>query len=154
MLKLPPALEALCRTASETVDVTMDASMIRFAERFLSDRDPDQAKAKRILRGLNAIYVKTFEFSTGGAYTASDLDSMRDQLRPPGWSRIVQARDGKENVEVFTKIRGGEVDGMVVLAAEPKELTIVQIDGPIRPEELASLSGRAGLPHIRIGSRK
>jgi hypothetical protein len=51
MLKLPPALEALSRLASETVDVTMDASMIRFAERFLSDRDPDQAKAKRILRG-------------------------------------------------------------------------------------------------------
>jgi hypothetical protein len=40
------------------------------------------------------------------------------------------------------------VDGMVVLAAEPKELTIVQIDGPIRPEDLASLSGKAGLPRL------
>ena len=154
MVKLPPAIEALSRTASETVDVTMDASMIRFAERFLSDRDPDQVKAKRILRGLNAIYVKTFEFSTDGAYTASDVDSVRDQLRAPEWSRIVQARDGKENVEVFTKIRGGEIDGMLVLATEPRELTIVQIDGPIRPEELASLNGRVGLPRIRIGKTK
>jgi hypothetical protein len=154
MLKLPPALEALSRAASETVDVTMDSSMIRFAERFLSDRDPDQAKAKRILRGLNAIYVRTFEFSTDGAYSTSDLNSMREQLRAPGWSRMVEARDGKENVEVFTRTRGGEVDGMVVVAAEPKELTIVQIDGPIRPEELASLSGRVGLPRIRIGGIK
>jgi hypothetical protein len=148
MLKMPPALEALGRLASETVDVTMDASMIRFAERFLSDRDPDQAKAKRILRGLNAIYVKTFEFSNERAYAASDLEAVREQLRGPGWSRMVQARDGRENVEVFTRIRSGEVDGMVVLAAEPKELTIVQIDGPIRPEDLASLSGRAGLPRL------
>ena len=67
---------------------------------------------------------------------------------------MVEARDGKENVEVFTRTRGGEVDGMVVVAAEPKELTIVQIDGPIRPEELASLSGRVGLPRIRIGGIK
>jgi uncharacterized protein DUF4252 len=151
MLKLPPALEALSQVASETVDVTMDASMIRFAERFLSDRDPDQAKAKRILRGLNAIYVKTFEFSTEGAYNPADLDTVREQLRGPGWSRMVQARDGKEHVDVFMKTRNGEVDGMVVLAAEPKELTIVQIDGPIKPEDLASLSGHVGLPRWRIG---
>jgi hypothetical protein len=152
MLKLPPALEALSQAASETVDVTMDAGMIRFAERFLSDRDPEQAKAKRILRSLNAIFVKTFAFSADGAYNASDLDSLRGQLRMPGWSRIVQARDGRENVEVFARLRGGEVDGMVVLVAEPRELTIVQIDGPVRPEELASLSGRIGLPRIRMGA--
>jgi hypothetical protein len=35
---------------------------------------------------------------------------------------------------------------LVVLSAEPRELTIVHIDGPIRAEDLASLSGRAGLP--------
>ena len=154
LLKLPPALEALGRVASETVDVTMDASMIRFAERFLSDRDPDQAKAKRILRGLNAIYVKTFEFSTEGAYKLADLDAVRDQLRGPGWSRMVQTRDGKENIDVFMKSREGAVNGMVILASEPKELTIVQIDGPIRPEDLASLSGHLGLPHWRVGGPK
>ena len=150
-LKLPPKIEALSKIANETVDVTVDASMLRFAEKFLSDKNSDEAKAKRVLRGLNNVYVRVFEFDRPGAYSMSDLDEVRAQLRGPGWSRMVevQSRDD-ENVEVYMKVAGGEVTGMVVLAAESKELAIVQIDGPIKPEDIASLSGRVGLPNMRF----
>ena len=37
------------------------------------------------------------------------------------------------------------------LNAEPRELTIIHLDGTVRPEDLASLSGRVGLPKMRIG---
>lgn len=150
-LKMPVNVDVLSRLASETVDVTMDASMLRFVEKFLSDKDYDQAKAKRLLRGLNGIVVKTFEFDRAGAYAMSDLDAIREQLRGPGWSRLIQAREDGENVEVYARMQGGEVTGLLVLAAEERELAIVHIDGPIKPEDLASLSGRAGLPKMRIG---
>lgn len=148
---LPVNIDALSHLATETVDVTMDASMIRFAEKFLSEKDPDEAKAKRVLRGLNAIYVKTFEFARSGAYSMSDLEPLRQQLRKPDWSRMIQARDDDEHVEVYTRMQGGEMTGLLVLSAEPRELTIVHLDGPVRPEDLASISGRVGLPKIRIG---
>jgi hypothetical protein len=156
-LKLPPKLEALSKVASETVDVTVDGSMLRLAEKFLSDKDADEAKAKRILRGLNNVYVRVFEFDRPGLYSMSDLDEVRAQLRGPGWSRMVEVQSRNEdNVEVYAKLEGGEVTGMVVLAAEPKELSIVQIDGPIRPEDIASLSGRVGMPnmHFLMGRRR
>jgi len=35
---------------------------------------------------------------------------------------------------------------LVVLSAEPKELTVVNIDGPIDPEQLSELSGHMGIP--------
>jgi hypothetical protein len=41
----------------------------------------------------------------------------------------------------------------VVIAAEPLELTIVNIDGPIRPEDLAKLGGQMGVPRIDIDNR-
>jgi hypothetical protein len=150
-LKLPVNIEALSHLATETVDVTMDASMIRFAEKFLSEKDPDQVKTKRVLRGLNAIYVKTLEFARSGSYSMSDLDAVREQLRSPGWSRMIQAREDDEHVEVYARMQGGEMTGLLVLNAEPRELTIVHLDGTVRPEDLASLSGRVGLPKMRIG---
>ena len=152
-LKLPINIENLSRIATETVDVTMDASMIRFAERFLSDRDADQTKAKRILRGLTSIQVKQFEFATASAYSQGDLEGIRSQLQGPNWSRMVQVKGLRENVEVFAQMRGGEMNGLVVLSAEPRELTIVHIDGPVRPEDIASLSGFAGLPRWNNGGR-
>jgi hypothetical protein len=39
-----------------------------------------------------------------------------------------------------------------VLSAEPKELTVVNIDGPIDPEQLSELSGHMGIP--RFGRSK
>ena len=149
-VKMPVELDELSRIAKETVDVTMDSSMLRFAEKFLSEKDSDQLKAKRILRGLNSIYVKTFEFRQTGAYSSKHLDSIRQQLRSPEWTRMVQARDGDDNVEIFGRMQGTDMTGLVVIAAEPRELTIVHLDGPIRPEEVASLSGHAGLPKWRF----
>jgi hypothetical protein len=132
----------------------MDSSMIRFAERFLSDREPEQSKAKRVLRGLNSIHVKQFEFNASGAYSTRDLDEVRAQLKGPDWSRMVQVQGRDENVEVYARMQGSEMNGLVVLSAEPKELTVVHIDGPLRPEDLASLSGRAGLPRWNLGGRQ
>ena len=53
-----------------------------------------------------------------------------------------------ENSEVYLLKHGDEIGGLVVIAAEPKELTIVHIDGPINPEELSELGGHMGIPKI------
>jgi hypothetical protein len=81
---------------------------------------------------------------------------LRSQLRSPEWSRIVNVRskaDG-ENVDVFIRREGDQVGGLVVIAAEPRELTVVSIDGPIRPEDLAKLGGQMGVPRIDIGGQQ
>jgi hypothetical protein len=54
-------------------------------------------------------------------------------------------RGSKETTEVMMKMVNGEPQGIFVLDAEPKELAIVLILGPIRMEDLGSLSGMAGL---------
>ena len=64
---------------------------------------------------------------------------------------MIQAREDDEHVEVYARMQGGEMTGLLVLNAEPRELTIVHLDGTVRPEDLASLSGRVGLPKMRIG---
>ena len=147
-LKLPPSIERLAQTADETVDVTMDASMLQFAERMLSDRNPDHVRARRVIRNLKSIYVKSYEFTREGAYSTADVEDLRNQLRGPGWSRVVEVRSRRdgENVDVFMRSESGLVSSIVVICAEPRELTIVDLTGAIRPEDLQDLRGFAGLP--------
>lgn len=151
-LKLPPNLEKLADKARETVDVTMDSSMLQLAARFLSDKDPDQARVKRLVAGLKSIFVRSFEFENKGEYQSSDLDPLRAQLKAPGWSRIVGVRSNRsgENAEVFVKSENGGIAGLAVIAAEPKELTIVHIVGAIQPEDLRDLGGNFGIPRIDL----
>lgn len=153
--KLQLNLDHLASKAKESVEVTLDASMLQFASKFLSDKKPEEAEAKKLVSGLKQILVRSFEFDQPGQYAVADLENLRSQLRAPEWARIVNVRskaDG-ENVDVFVRRTGEQIGGLVVIAAEPKELTVVSIDGPIRPEDLAKLGGQWGVPKIEIGSQ-
>jgi hypothetical protein len=144
-------LDALAAKASETVDVNIDESLMQMTARFLSGKDPDEAKVKALVNGLKGIYVKSFEFETEGQYTAADLESIRVQLRGSAWNRIVNINSKKEgSIEVYLMHVGGQINGLAVLATEPKEITVVNIVGPVDLEKLSDLEGNFGVPVLGI----
>jgi len=148
-IRMPVDLDKLAAKATETVDVTLDASMLQLASKFLSNEDADEAQAKRIVGRLRGVFVRSFEFDKDGQYSMADVDALRAQLKPPQWVRIVGVRSIKgENSEVYLRRNGDQIEGLFVIAAEPRELTIVHIDGSIKPEELVELEGHMGIPHI------
>lgn len=146
--KIPVNLEKLAERAKETVDVTLDQSMLQLASGFLSKDDPDEVQTKKLVSKLKGVYVRSFEFDKEGEYSLADVQSLRQQLKAPGWSRIVGVKSKDENTEIYVLKNGDQFAGLVVLSAEPKELTIVHIDGPISPEDLSHLSGHMGIPEI------
>jgi hypothetical protein len=147
--KLPIDLDKLAERATETVDVTLDKSTLQLASGFLSKNDPDEAQVKNLIQKLKGIYVRSFEFDKEGQYSMSDVQAMRAQLKGPNWSRIVGVKSIKgQNTEVYLLKEGDHIGGIVVLDAEPKELTIVHVDGPINPEDLSKLGGHMGIPEL------
>lgn len=149
-IKLPAGLDKLADKATNVVDITLDASMLQLASRFLSDKDPDEVQAKKLVGKLKSIMVKSFEFDRRGEYEQSDLDELRAQWRGPGWSRIVGVRNKKDgdNADVYLKSDGNQVTGVAILVADPKELTIVYVDGVMNPDEVRELQGHFGIPKI------
>lgn len=148
-IKIPVNLDRLAEHATETVDVSLDASMLQLASKFLSKDDPDQVHVKQLVSKLKGVYVRSFEFDKDGQYSRSDLDAIRAQLKTPNWTRIVGVKSTKgDNSEVYLKKNGDQIGGLVVLNAEPKELTVVAIDGAIDPEELSELGGHMGIPKL------
>jgi hypothetical protein len=144
-------LDALAAKATETVDVNIDESLMQMTAKFLSSKDPDEAKVKELVNGLKGIYVKSFEFETEGQYSAADLESIRSQLRNSSWDRIVNINSKKEGaVEVYLMHSAGVISGLAVLASDPKEITIVNIVGPVDLEKLSALEGNFGVPVLGI----
>jgi Domain of unknown function (DUF4252) len=150
--KMPPGLSKLADKASEVVDVTLDGNMLRLAGKFLSKDDPDEVKVKNLITGLKGIYVKAYEFDKEGEYSPADVEALRSQVRGPGWSRMVgvlSKKDG-QNAEIFMKLDGDRIGGLLILAAEPKELTIVSIVGSIDVDQLSELGGHFGIPDVEV----
>lgn len=143
--------DKLAAKASEKVDLNLEGPMLSMASKLLGNTG-DEAKAKQIIQGLSAVYVKNFEFEKEGEYSEADLKVLRSQLRSPEWSNIIDVREKSESVTVYMKGDGAKAQGIVVIAAEPKELTVVQIVGSIDPSMLGALGGQFGIPKLDFGT--
>jgi hypothetical protein len=147
-------LDSLARKASETVDINVDERLIQLTAKFLG-KDPDDEEVRKAITGLKGIYVRSFEFETPGEYTEGDVESIRSQVRGPNWTKVLNVFSKKEGtIEVYLMTNGAQVGGLVVLATDAKEFTVVNILGPVDLEKLTRLEGQFGVPALEIESTK
>ena len=143
-------LDHLAAKAADAVDVSLNGATLKLAARFLDGSDPDEAKVKKLLTGIDGIYIRHFEFKTDNVWTPSDAESVRAQLKTPDWSRIVgykSAEDG-ENADIYIRGQGDKISGVAILYTGPRDFTVINITGVIDLDSLADLSGHLGLPKL------
>ena len=145
-----PIEKELAARASSTTEVTLGKSMLAFASKFMIGKDRDEAATRQLIEGLDGIYVREYEFDKEGEYSAEEVEALRKYFETSEWSPMVRERDRKHNetTDVMIKLVNGESHGLFILEAEPKELTIVLILGPMRMEDLAKLNGVVGLGDV------
>lgn len=150
--------ESLAQKANELIDVNLDENLLRIIPRNIkvTSEDGKQTDISKILAGLKGVYVRSYGFSNAGEYNEANLARVRTQLRSPGWARLVniikKKADDNVHVEVYMMTGEGRIDGIAILALEPKRLTLVNIVGTIDLQQLSQLEGQFGIPELGIGS--
>ena len=144
-------LESLAQKAAETTDVTIDGPLLQLALKLIP-KDQSLAGVRSLVAGLRGVYVRSYEFDTDQAYSPADVDVIRAQLARPGWVRIVgvHSKRDREITDVFLMPQGESLAGLAVLVAEPRELTVVNIVGPIDLSKIGALEGEFGVPKLGI----
>jgi hypothetical protein len=142
-------LDKLADRAAEVNDVSLDGSLLQLAVHVLkASDDPDSEQLVELIKDLKGIYVKNFEFDSPGQYSQADVEAIRSQLTGPGWQRVVTSysKHNNERDEVYLLKDGKKINGVTVLVAEARELTVVNLVGAIDPEKLSELAGHFGIP--------
>jgi hypothetical protein len=143
-----PAFDHLQRSATECVNITIGHGLLSLATFALKHDEPRDEEALEVLRGIESITVRSYEFDADGMYSKADIDSVRAQLTSPGWSPLAQVRQRTqgEDVDVYVSLDHDKVNGLAVVASSARKFTIVNIVGTIDPSKLAILQDRLGLP--------
>jgi hypothetical protein len=147
-LPLPPPVEKeLAARASDVTEVTLNKDMLGFASKFMNNKNNGDATIQQLIQGLDGIYVRSYEFDKEGEYSLDEIAKLREYFETSEWTPMVRERERKtgETTDVMVKLVNGESHGIFILTAEPKELTIVLILGPIRMDQLGALKGIGGL---------
>jgi hypothetical protein len=124
-------LDALAAKAKEKAEITLEGSMLAQGLQMVPE------KFKGSLANVSRLIVRHYEFDQPGQYSDADLESVRKLVSSgSGWSRIFNSKEEHESVEIYVLTQNGKAGGFLLIAAEPKELTVVNLVGSI---ELASL---------------
>jgi hypothetical protein len=147
-------LDKLSEKAARVTDVTLDGSLLQFAVNLIEKvdaEDKDVEQLKSIIKNLKGIYVKSFEFDEASQYSKGDVDAIRSQLTSPRWSKIVQSIEKRRNEynEIYVLKNGDRVAGVVILVAEARELTVVNLVGEVPMDKVASLER-----HLSFGDKQ
>lgn len=143
-------LDHLAARAADSVDISLNGSMLQFAAKFLDGKSEDEAKVKKLISGIASIAIRSFEFKSDGEWAQSDLEGVRSQLKAPGWSRVVgfkSTSDG-ETAEVHVHSEKDKINGVAIVVTSPREFTVVNLTGTIDMDSLADLSGHFGMPKL------
>jgi hypothetical protein len=149
-------LDKLAKKASEVTNVNLGDPMLKLAADTIGATKQGEkgAAIQGVVRNLKGIYVKSFEFSKLGQYNRSDIESVLKQLQTGSWKPVINVKEEKsgETTDIYVMEEGGGIVGMAIVAAEPKELTIVNLVGPIDLSQLGAL-GSLGSLFDRGGKR-
>lgn len=150
-----PNFDSLADKATQTVDITLDTSLLGLAASFLDSSKPEDAAAREVIRGLSGIYVRSYTFDKDFAYPATDIETVRKQLAAPGWQKLVKVRDNREHshVDIYICVDQGRASGLAIIASEPRSFTIVNIVGAIDLQKLHALEGKFGIPPMQLDEK-
>jgi uncharacterized protein DUF4252 len=152
-------LDKLSEKAAQVTEVTLDGSMLDFARKIIQSADDGDDEVKQlssIMKNIKGIYIKSFEFDEASQYSKADVDAIRSQLTSPRWVKIVQSIDKRTNEynEIYLLKNGEQVQGVVILVAESKELTVVNIVGDVPVDKIAALEHHFGVGEKGQGKNK
>ena len=149
-----PEFAGLASRATESTEVTVGPWMLHFASHFAGRGDPDGAATRRLLASINGISIHSYEFDQDDAYSMADVEMIRKQLVAPQWQRLMQVRGkDRDNVDMYVAKEDDQAAGLALIASEPRALTVINVIGPINPEDLQRLQTHPwhlDLPGLKI----
>ncbi|NNF00971.1 MAG: DUF4252 domain-containing protein [Pyrinomonadaceae bacterium] len=146
-------LKGLEDRAEDVIEVNIDGKLLKLAKRVLVKvKDKDAKTVGEAIKGLEGIYVRVYNFKAANEYDIADIETIRAQLKSPGWEKLANVRSKKNNqkIDVYTMFTGDVMSGVAVILSEDKSIALVNVIGPIDIDTLVELGGNWSIPEINI----
>lgn len=138
--------EKFAQNAKSSTEVNLDKNMLGMAGKFVDDSD--DKNGADLAKKMDFVIVREYQYDKEGQYNLADVEEFRNRLESGGWSHLVKERSATSSTDVCVKTDSdGKFSELVVIDAEPKELTFVHLKGQMSMEDLMKAGGKYGAPN-------
>lgn len=136
------------------VQVHLSDNLIRMAAKIAEQFEPELATLLQDVHLVRVNVVGVTDVNRDEIQT--QLIGIRERLDTAGWDRIVTVKEGQDDIQVHSKIKGDEIiEGVVVTVLQgSSEAVMVHVAGNIRPEQIAEVGRALNIePLSKIGGK-
>jgi hypothetical protein len=144
-------VDKFAQGAKESNEVTLDKNMMGMASTMMLMQGGNHAGMDLALMGMmqkmDSVLVRDYEYASAGQYNMNDVEQIRKRLDTGGWSHLVKTRSATETSDICVRTDAeGVISDLVIIDAEPKELSFIHLKGHMSPKDLSKMSGSFGGP--------
>jgi hypothetical protein len=147
------AREALDNMASQPAShsaFTFDKDMLQSAAGLFGDQ------GAKTVASLNSITVENFRYREPAFYLPESMSQLVAAYKAAGWEHLVNQNASprestmplKQLTDLWLHFHGTEIDDVTVLVRGPKNMSVVEVSGMLRPLDLMHLGGHFGIPKV------
>ena len=130
--------EKFAQGASESTEINLDPDTIGMMD--------SHHKNAELAKKMKFMIIRTYEYDKPGMYKNEDVEVFRKKLEDGTWKCSVRVRERTESTDICSRLGADhETHEMVIITAEPKELTFIHMSGQMSLEDLNKASN--GLQH-------
>jgi hypothetical protein len=150
---VPDALANLADQPATHTGVVFDRSMLQAAQDVLEQGGLSEPRAAA---ALTSISFDTYRYKEPAFYTPETMGQIIDAFHRAGWKHMVNGNQTPANsaqpqtgiTDLWLHFSGPDIDHVTVLFRGPREMSMIQVAGDLRPLDLLHLSGHFGIPKV------
>jgi hypothetical protein len=124
--------------ASESTEINLDPDTMAMMD--------SHHKNAELAKKMKFMTIRTYQYEKPGMYKMEDVEVFRKKLDDGTWKCSVRVREKNESTDICSRIGPDhETREMVILTAEPKELTFIHMSGNMSLDDLNKAAN--GLQH-------
>jgi len=150
--KLDLKFDAIAARASEKVELDLDAGLLKLFLKMSGEADRDR---DGWFGGLKALRISSYNFEKSGGYSDKDLETLRNQVNAQSkFARILTQKTDDESNEIWVAADGDKLGACLIIAAEPKELSVIYLEGTFSLDQIKGFIQHEGAQgFLRLAAR-
>ena len=118
------------------ITINLGGTMLGFVGMMSSAESPETSE---LISKLKGIRVQIYSMDEDASAAKNQFGETRKGLKSSGWEPVVQINEDDEQVLVYMKMEGGNMEGMTVMVVDEEEAVFVNIIGQLNPAELGKV---------------
>jgi len=118
------------------ITINLGGTMLNFVGMMSSSESPETSD---LISKLKGIRVQIYSMDQSADAAKDQFGKTKSSLKSSGWEPIVQVNEDDEQVLVYMKSVGGNMEGMTVMVVDDEEAVFVNVIGQLNPAELAKV---------------